>query len=46
VAEVIGLSSSKVKVTYSFSQKMNWATLWAIFSKTHPVTLFPELRMQ
>jgi hypothetical protein len=23
-----------------FSQKMDWATLWAIFSQTHPVTLF------
>jgi hypothetical protein len=30
---------SKVKVLYSFSQEMSWATFWATFSQTHLVTL-------
>jgi hypothetical protein len=29
---------STVKVTHWF-EKMGWTTFWAIFSKTHPVTL-------
>jgi hypothetical protein len=28
-----------VKVVYSFSQEMDWATLWTTFSQTHLVTL-------
>jgi hypothetical protein len=31
---------STVKAMHSFLQRMYWATLWAIFSKAHLVTLF------
>jgi hypothetical protein len=31
-------------VIYSFWQKMGWATYWAIFSQTHPVTLAESRR--
>jgi hypothetical protein len=33
VAQIIGLLFSWVKVDYSFSHKMDWATFWATFSK-------------
>jgi hypothetical protein len=36
---VFGATFSSVKVMHSFWRKLFWATFWAIFSQTHPVTL-------
>jgi hypothetical protein len=39
VAQILGLLFSQVPVLYLILTKNGWATLWATFSKTHPVTL-------
>jgi hypothetical protein len=38
-AQTFGILSSVIKVTYLFWQKVSWATIWAISSPTHQVTL-------
>jgi hypothetical protein len=39
VSQIFGLVFTTVKVMYKFGQKVVWATVWAIFSQTHLVTL-------